>query len=99
MPEGEIPNSNMLSRVRAKFYVQRFTKLAWGGFEIEMAAVYRKDDPENSKFWEATPTASLKMTLSAKADPAVARFYEEAVEHKREIYLDFTPSGEPVPGM
>lgn len=86
-----------LSRVRAKFYVSTFSKLAWGGFRVEMKAVYRKDDAENSKFWDATPSGTLTLDLSKSASPEVVAFYEWCVDNKREVYLDFTPSGEPHP--
>lgn len=86
--------------VRAKFYCQSITtslgttrNSETGQYEpamqksIEMSPVYGNGDPnhENTKFWEASPSGSLKLGVINQAAA-------EQFEVGKEYYLDFTPA-------
>jgi len=50
--------------VIARFKVDTFTTFATGGGSVELSPVYSEDpDHPNSKFWNATPSGSLKMHI------------------------------------
>jgi hypothetical protein len=55
--------------------------------DIELSPVYGNGDPahENTKFWQATPSGSIKLSC-ANAEAAAA------FELNREYYVDFSPA-------
>jgi hypothetical protein len=68
---------------RAKFKINRATKTDYG-YEIEAWPVYSSDENhENRKFWSATPSGSIRLTVT---NAAAGEYFEEG----REYYVDFT---------
>ncbi len=68
--------------VQAKFYVSEVTKFGYGGAtndragrRIKLQATSRKDE-SSRKFWEATPSGSIEMSLSAVDGEAAGLWFE-----------------------
>lgn len=75
--------------VRAKFKVSLITEYSDGSARIDMAPVYDSDpESENAKFYKQTPWGQI--TLGTVNKGAAAQF-----KNGMEVYVDFTPSGEP----
>lgn len=74
--------------VRAKFLCLNVCPLPNGGSDVVMTAANwggPADNPENKRFWEATPNGHLNLTIN---NPAAAGIFESG----RYYYLDFTPA-------
>ena len=69
--------------MRAKFHVDSITQYTWAK-EAQLSAVH-DTSPENNQFAQATPSGSLKMTIS---NPAAVDFLQVG----KSYYLDFTPA-------
>lgn len=71
--------------VRAKFYVTSITYYNGGSSKVELWPVYSQEEGhENKRFWDATPSGKLEMTI--KSDAAKEFILGE------EYYIDFTLS-------
>ena len=69
--------------VRAKFKCGSKKQFDGASVEYEFNAVYSTDPThENKFFWDATPNASLKMTINNRQ--------AQVFEPGKEYYLDFT---------
>jgi len=77
--------------VRAKFYVSRFEQVLWGYAPTQkpmttvvlMPVHSSEGNPENKKFWDATPAGECKLgTVNLEA----AEYFELGAEY----YIDFT---------
>lgn len=73
--------------VRAKFYVQSVATFGdGGGARVVLLPVYSTDpEHENKKFWNATPSGTIDMSINNP--DAVAEFVEG-----QEYYVDFSPA-------
>ena len=73
--------------VRAKFRVHNIGVNSWGT-RVQMSPVY-SDDPssENKRFWDATPSGDLDITIKNEAAAALFQLHKE-------YYMDFTPAEE-----
>lgn len=78
-----------METIRAKFLCNAVTTNAWGtapntkSYTAIFTPVTANDvNPENKKFWEATPNGKLEMTTIKQS------FFEPG----KEYYLDFTPT-------
>ena len=56
----------MSTSMHAKMQIVSVKRLDWGAEEVEFAARYR-DNPEDNSYSEATPTGSIKLTITNKA--------------------------------
>lgn len=79
-------------QVRAKMRCNSITKTGHDPkkpqVQVQLGAVYSNDpESENRSFANATPSASVNLSIDAGL-PAAAAF-----EHGREYYVDFTPVG------
>lgn len=71
--------------VRAKFYVNAITQYAGGTVKVELWPVYSQDENhENKKFWDATPSGKIEMSIKGEA---AQRFIVG-----QEYYVDFSAS-------
>ena len=70
-----------MKTVRAKFYVQSVTVYSGGFNEVSLRPVTASSE-ENKKFWQATPSGELKMSISV---PETAKLFQPGVE----ILIDF----------
>lgn len=86
--------------VQAKFYVAEVTRFGYGGAEntsmgrrVKLQATSRKDE-SSKKFWQATPSGQIEMSLSAVDGGAAGIWFEERIG--KSVYLTFTdpPEGE-----
>lgn len=78
--------------VRAKFYVSAIERYTYGDMiVVTLSAVTRKDG-DNAAWSAATPSGSIKMTITNKA--AWPQFLE-AFEKGTDLFVDFTDAGEP----
>lgn len=57
----------------------------WEAKELTFTAEYDTTIPEESRFWEATPTGSITMTVTSKA--ALEQF-----KLGEKYYVDFSPA-------
>ena len=80
-----------MTMVRAKFWCVEATQFSGGigkepsGVRYKFSAVYSNDPGhENKRFWDATPQASLEMTIKNEAAQVFAL--------GKEYYVDFTPA-------
>lgn len=74
-------------RVRAKFYVAGVFRTAEGPTKVNLLPVVSGSD-ENRSFWEATPSGSIELYISA-GRPAADVFHAG-----EEYYVDFIPAEE-----
>ncbi|MFZ3171939.1 MAG: hypothetical protein WA118_08170 [Carboxydocellales bacterium] len=70
--------------VRAKFVVDRISKIRFGHHEIAMSPVVSGSE-ENKKFWQYTPGGEIK--VNCVNTDAVEQF-----EVGKEYYVDFSPA-------
>ncbi len=77
--------------VRAKFYVSSIKRYSgWQGATVELTPVMSQDpNHENKKFWDATPSGKIEMSIKTDAI--------EQFELGKEYYVDFTLAPVPVP--
>lgn len=86
----------MIERTRCKFYVASVTRHGFmngegkpvtNSIEVRLCAVYapKDDQSENHKFWSASPSGELKLSVN---NPACFDFFKEG----HEMYLDLTPA-------
>ncbi len=73
--------------MRAKFFVEYVSHLAYGQRMVKMSARY-SDSKEDNEFAEATPSGSLEMHIS---NPGAMNFLEPG----KAYYLDFSPADVP----
>ena len=80
--------------VQAKFYVAEVTRFGYSGAEntsmgrrVRLQATSRKDE-SSKKFWQATPSGQIEMTLSAEAGAGAGLWFEERLG--KSVYLTFT---------
>lgn len=74
-------------KIRAKFQVESVSRTYWGAFMVKLSARYDESIPEDQKFSEATPSASVEMHVEnpkAQEEFALGRIF----------YVDFTPADE-----
>ncbi|MGV0985034.1 MAG: hypothetical protein ACOYB2_10795 [Limnohabitans sp.] len=71
--------------VQAKFYVAEVTRFGYGGGEnatmgrrVKLQATSRKDE-SNRKFWQATPSGQIELSLSAEAGAGAGLWFEERI--------------------
>jgi len=71
--------------VQAKFYVSEVTRFGYGGGEnsnmgrkVKLQATSRKDE-SNRKFWQATPSGQIELSLSADAGAGAGLWFEERI--------------------
>lgn len=81
--------------VRARFYVAEVTQQGYNGKgsgqgKIVLRATTRKDG-ENKEFWEATPSGTLELYLSAKGGEAF-RLLNDRIG--QDVYLDLSDTPE-----
>ena len=69
--------------VRAKFQVQKTSKMSWGGSEITMNPVSADEVPENQRFHKYTPSGTLIMSID---NPTAEEFFKLG----KSYYLDFS---------
>lgn len=72
-------------KMRAKLCIESVTLQEWGAEQLKFRAVYGGDtNSEDNTFSEATPSASLEMTISNKA-------LHGKFKPGQTFYVDFTP--------
>ena len=76
----------MTVKARCKFTVRAVILMAYGE-EIELHTEYDKNDPEDTKFSEATPNGTLKFNLS---NPRLLGTFKPGQTY----YVDLTPVGD-----
>jgi hypothetical protein len=93
MPQGE-RGEYVAAKVQAKFYVSEVTRFGYGGGEnaqmgrrVKLQATSRKDE-SSLKFWQATPSGQIEMTLSAEAGKGAGLWFEERIG--KAVILEFT---------
>lgn len=84
-----------MTNVRTKFYVNSVTRSGYcvdgkpktSNIQVELSAVYapKDDKSENHKFWEATPSGTVRLSIG---NPACFDFFKEG----EEFYVDFIPA-------
>ena len=84
--------------VQAKFYVAEVTRFGYGGAEntsmgrrVKLQATSRKDE-SSKKFWQATPSGQIEMSLSAEAGAGAGLWFEERIG--KSVYLTFEDAPE-----
>ncbi len=77
-----------MATVRAKFSVYSIKKFSYADtVVVELQPVYSNDpDHENKKFWDATPSGKIEMSIKAEVG--------ELFELGKEYYVTFEKSGE-----
>lgn len=80
--------------VQAKFYVAEVTRYGYGGAEspqagrrVKLQATSRKDE-SNLKFWQATPSGQIELSLSAEAGKGAGLWFEDRIGQS--VILTFT---------
>lgn len=69
--------------MRAKFRVGSYTQYTGAGRKFELSAVTDDGTPENQRYYTATPSGTLSITID---NPAVVDFLQPG----KSYYLDFT---------
>lgn len=71
--------------VQAKFYVAEVTRFGYGGGpnpsmgrRVKLQATSRKDE-SSLKFWQATPSGQIELSLSAEAGAGAGLWFEERI--------------------
>ena len=71
--------------VQAKFYVSEVTRFGYGGAEnaqmgrkVKLQATSRKDE-SSLKFWQATPSGQIELSLSADRGAGAGLWFEERI--------------------
>ena len=86
--------------VQAKFYVAEVTRFGYGGSEntqmgrkVKLQATSRKDE-SSLKFWQATPSGQIEMSLSAEAGLGAGLWFEERIGKNVLLSFDDFPEDE-----
>ena len=77
-------------KARCKFWVASVKRMSSALEEVELITLYDKDDPEDTRFAEATPSGGLKFTLT---NPHLVGTFNPGDV----FYVDLTPVEAAVP--
>jgi hypothetical protein len=81
--------------VEARFYVAEVSKTGYGGSassggNVKLQATTRKDE-STRKFWQATPSGQIQMSLSAEGEGALHWFDARIGKSVRVTFEDVDP--------
>jgi len=86
--------------VQAKFYVSEVTRFGYGGAEnasmgrrVKLQATSRKDE-SSLKFWQATPSGQIELTLSADKGAGAGLWFEDRIGQSVILTFEDAPAEE-----